>query len=99
MYEGLVCKGLVFAAIAASLIVVFTGSVWANIDDLGWYAARKYTRGIIARHWRADLVDNGESVHFSLYKKDFSTGTVTLGGNEGGGQPNCSMYTVVVIEQ
>jgi len=47
-----------------------------------------------------DLVDNdAESVHLSLYKKDFSAGTVTLGGNEGGGQPNCSMYTVVVIEQ
>jgi len=47
-----------------------------------------------------DLVDDsGESVHLSLYKKDFTTGTVTLGGNEGGGQPNCSMYTVVVVEQ
>jgi hypothetical protein len=48
-----------------------------------------------------DLVDNsGESVHLSLYKKDFSTNdTVTLGGNEGGGQPNCSMYTVVVVEK
>jgi len=47
-----------------------------------------------------DLVDDsGESVHLSLYKKDFSASTVTLGGNEGGGQPNCSMYTVVVIEQ
>jgi len=46
-----------------------------------------------------DLIDDGEYVHFSLYKKDFSTGTVTLGGNEGGGQPNCGMYTVVVIEK
>jgi len=44
-----------------------------------------------------DLVDDGESVVLSLYKKDFASGTVTLGGNEGGGQPNCSMYTVVVI--
>jgi hypothetical protein len=46
-----------------------------------------------------DLVDDGESVHYSLYKKDFSAGTVTLGGNEGGGQPDCGMYTVVIIEQ
>jgi len=44
-----------------------------------------------------DLVDDsGESVHLSLYEKVFSAGTVTLGGNEGGGQPDCSMYTVVI---
>jgi hypothetical protein len=45
-----------------------------------------------------DLVMSSESAHLSLYSKSFSAGTVNLGANEGY-QPNCSMYTVVVIEQ
>jgi len=45
-----------------------------------------------------DLVSSSESVHMSLYSKTFPAGVITLGANEGN-QPNCSMYTVVVIEQ
>ncbi len=39
-----------------------------------------------------DNIDTG--MQFSLYAKNFSAGTITLGGNEGGG--NSSMYSVII---
>ncbi|MCK4814400.1 hypothetical protein KA005_01410, partial [bacterium] len=42
-----------------------------------------------------NLVSSDSSKTLSLYSKNFSTGTVTLGGNEGGG--SSSMYSVVVV--
>jgi hypothetical protein len=53
--------------------------------------------------WLSTFVDTGSNLvtsnpaTYSLYSKDFSAGTVTLGGNAGGG--TSSMYTVVIIEK
>jgi hypothetical protein len=49
--------------------------------------------------WLASFTDTGEDIvnsdtTFSLFDKDFSSGTVTLGGNEAS-----SMYTVIIIGQ
>jgi hypothetical protein len=49
--------------------------------------------------WLADWIDTEETLvtndtTLSLFSKDFTAGSVTLGGNEGLGQ---SMYTVVVV--
>jgi Fibronectin type III domain. len=51
--------------------------------------------------WMATFTDTGEDIvtsdaTFSLFAKDFPSGTVTLGGNEGGGN---SMYTVIITGQ
>jgi Big-like domain-containing protein len=51
--------------------------------------------------WLGDWIDTGEALvtsdtTLSLFSKDFTAGTVTLGGNEGSGK---SMYTVVVVPQ
>jgi acyl-CoA thioesterase I len=42
-----------------------------------------------------NLVTSDNSKVFSLYRKDFSAGTVTLGGNGGG--DSSSMYSIVVV--
>ena len=52
--------------------------------------------------WMVSFNDNGvdlviASQGHSIWKKDFTTGTITLGGNEGGS--SSSMYTVIVVGQ
>jgi hypothetical protein len=44
----------------------------------------------------SDTIVNSDST-FGVFAKDFSAGTITLGGNEGGG--NSSMYTVIIAGQ
>ena len=51
--------------------------------------------------WMASFTDTGEDLvttdtTLSIFAKDFSAGTVTLGGNEGGGN---SMYSVIIVAQ
>ena len=52
--------------------------------------------------WMASFVDSGENLvttdtTLSLYKKDFLSGTVALGGNDGKGKSN--MYSVIITSQ
>ena len=52
--------------------------------------------------WMTSFTNTGDdlvidSQGHSIWKKDFTAGTITLGGNEGGG--NSSMYTVIVVGQ
>jgi hypothetical protein len=51
--------------------------------------------------WLFDFTDTGDEIvtsdtAFRLFAKDFSAGTITLGGNDGGG--GYSMYTVIIVE-
>jgi len=51
--------------------------------------------------WLADFVDTGDNIvsgggTFSLWKKEFPAGTVTLGENAVSGSGNHSMYSVIV---
>ncbi|MFQ5965361.1 MAG: fibronectin type III domain-containing protein [Candidatus Scalinduaceae bacterium] len=51
--------------------------------------------------WMTSFTDTGDDLVIaarthSIWKKDFTTSTITLGGNEGGGN---SMYTVIIVGQ
>jgi hypothetical protein len=49
--------------------------------------------------WMTSFTDTGDDfVSRGIWKKDFTAGTITLGGNEGGSNYT-SMYTVIIVGQ
>ncbi len=59
-------------------------------------------RVIAKPSWMTSFTDNGDdlviaSQSHSIWRKDFTASTITLGGNEGGS--SSSMYTVIVVGQ
>jgi fibronectin type 3 domain-containing protein len=80
-----------------------TGISFLNFDvnqDVTVYVAHD-DRITIKPSWMVSYIDTAEGLvttdtSFSLFSKDYAAGTITLGGNEGGGY---SMYTVIIVGQ
>ncbi len=80
------------------------GSSFITFDvnqDVTVYVAHD-DRIIAKPSWMTSFTDTGDdlvivSQAHSIWKKDFTAGTITLGGNAGGG--NGSMYSIIIVEQ
>jgi len=83
-----------------------SGSSFLSFDvnqDVTVYVAHD-NRFTTKPSWMASFADTGADIvttdkPFSLFKKDFVAGTITLGGNTADGSGNKSMYSVVITAQ